>query len=112
MDACSPVQADVTVLSVADRLATRGDNSEHAIARHLELARQLLREALDWTADPPRPPIRGDELVAALGIRPGPQLGELLHELEAAAYAGEVSSREEAIGYARAADPARVSCPP
>ncbi len=101
MDACSPVQADVTVLSVADRLATRGDNSDRAIARHLELARLLLREALDWSADPPRPPIRGDELVAALGIRPGPQLGELLHELEAAAYAGEVSSREEAIGYAR-----------
>jgi len=101
LDATSPVQADVTVLSVADRLATRGDNSDRAIARHLELARQLLREALQWRADPPRPPIRGDELVAALGIRPGPQLGELLHELEAAAYAGEVSSREEAIGYAR-----------
>ena len=101
LDATSPVQADVTVLSVADRLATRGDNSDRAIARHLELARQLLREALEWRADPPRPPIRGDELVAALGIRPGPQLGELLHELEAAAYAGEVSSREEAIGYAR-----------
>ena len=27
---------------------------------------------------------------AALGIRPGPPLGELLHELEEAAYAGEV----------------------
>jgi putative nucleotidyltransferase with HDIG domain len=101
MDACSPVQAEVTILSVADRLATRGDNSQGAIARHLELARELLREALEWSADPPRPPIRGDELGAALGIAPGPQLGELLHELEAAAYAGEVSSREEAIGYAR-----------
>ena len=64
LDACAPSQADVTVLSVADRLATRGDNSERAIARHLELARQLLGEALAWAADPPRPPIRGDELVA------------------------------------------------
>lgn len=101
LDACSPVAADVTVLSVADRLATRGDNAGPAIERHLELARQLLHEALRWSADPPRPPIRGDELIAALGIAPGPQLGELLHELEEAAYAGEVSSREEAIGYAR-----------
>jgi putative nucleotidyltransferase with HDIG domain len=101
LDACAPVQSDVTMLSVADRLATRGDNSEPAIARHLELARQMLHEALAWSADPPRPPIRGDELGSALGIRPGPLLGELLHELEEAAYAGEVSSREEAIGYAR-----------
>lgn len=101
LDACAPVGADVTVLSVADRLATRGENSERAIARHLELARQMLAEALAWTADPPRPPIRGDELGSALGIRPGPLIGELLHELEEAAYAGEVSSPEEAIGYAR-----------
>jgi poly(A) polymerase len=82
-------------------LATRGDNSERAISGHLELARELFAEALAWSADPPRPPIRGDELGSALGIRPGPLLGELLHELEEAAYAGEVSSREEAIGYAR-----------
>ncbi len=101
LDACAPVGADVTVFSVADRLATRGENSERAIDRHLELARQMLREALAWTADPPRPPIRGDELGSALGIRPGPLLGELLHELEEAAYAGEVSSPEEAIGFAR-----------
>jgi poly(A) polymerase len=101
LDACSPVAVDVTVLSVADRLATRGDNAERAIAHHLELARELLAAGLDWQADPPRPPVRGDELAAALAIRPGPRLGELLHELEEAAYAGEVSSREEAIAYAR-----------
>ncbi|MGI9184855.1 MAG: HD domain-containing protein [Solirubrobacteraceae bacterium] len=101
LDACSPVAVDVTVLSVADRLATRGDNAERAIARHLELARELLGAGLDWQADPPRPPVRGDELAAALAIRPGPRLGALLRELEEAAYAGEVSSREEAIAYAR-----------
>ncbi len=101
LDACSPVAADVTVLSVADRLATRGVGSERAIARHVELARELLREAQEFNENPPRPPIRGNELVAELGIRPGPELGRLLHELEEAVYAGEVSSREEAIGYAR-----------
>jgi putative nucleotidyltransferase with HDIG domain len=101
LEACSPVAVDVSVLSVADRLATRGDNAERAIALHLELARQLLPEALDWAESPPRAPVRGDELSQALGIRPGPQLGELLHELTEAAYAGEVHSAEEAIGYAR-----------
>jgi len=97
----APVAVDVTVLSVADRLSTRGDNAEVAIARHLELAGQLIREAMAWVADPPRPPLRGDELVRALGIKPGPVLGGLLAELEAASFSGEVATREEAIERAR-----------
>jgi poly(A) polymerase len=97
----APVGVDVTVLSVADRLATRGDNSERAIARHLELARQMLGDALAWEAAPPRPPVRGDTLARALGIAPGPQLGALLGELQAAAFAGEVSSPDDAIALAR-----------
>jgi len=101
LHATSPVAVDVTVLSVADRLATRGDNSERAIARHLELARQMLSEALAWEANPPRPPVRGDELVRALGIRPGPLVGGLLAELEAASFSGELAGPEEAIERAR-----------
>ena len=98
---CAPVGVDVTLLSVADRLATRGDNAEAAIAKHVELARQLLVEALAWEASPPRPPVRGDELARALGIRPGPQIGDLLAELEAAAFSGELVTTEEAIDRAR-----------
>ena len=97
----APVGADVTLLSVADRLATRGDNADRAIELHLELARQLLPEALAWTADPPRPPVRGDDLARALGIDPGPLVGTLLAELEAARFAGEVQTREQAIERAR-----------
>jgi poly(A) polymerase len=97
----TPVSVDVTVLSVADRLATRGDNSDVAIARHVELARQMLGEGLAWAADPPRPPVRGDELARALGIRPGPLVGGLLAELEAASFSGEVANREQAIERAR-----------
>ncbi len=97
----APVSVDVTVLSVADRLATRGDNAERAIAIHLELARQMLAEGLAWVADPPRPPVRGDELAQALGIKAGPMVGDLLAELEAASFSGEVATREEAIARAR-----------
>ncbi len=97
----SPVAVDVTVLSVADRLATRGDNAERAIAAHLELARQMLAEGLAWIADPPRPPVRGDDLAQALGIQPGPMVGDLLAELEAASFTGEVATPEEAIARAR-----------
>ncbi|MFZ0044005.1 MAG: HD domain-containing protein [Solirubrobacteraceae bacterium] len=99
--ACSPVSVEVTLLSVADRLATRGDNSEQAIAKHLELARQLMGEALAWVQDPPRPPLRGDELVQALGIKPGPAIGGLLRELEAESFSGELATREQAIERAR-----------
>ncbi len=95
--ATEPVEADVTLLSVADRLATRGRGSDVAIERHLELARQVLPEALAWRAERPRPPLRGDELAAAVGIRPGPELGRLLAQLEEASFAGEIVTTEQAI---------------
>jgi poly(A) polymerase len=106
---CQPVGVDVTVLSVADRLATRGDRSREAIAAHLGLADQMLCEALQWLAEPPRPPVQGDQLAAALGVTPGPAIGRLLAELEEAAFAQEISSSEEAIERARqlAGGPAR-----
>jgi poly(A) polymerase len=98
---CAPVQVDVTVLSVADRLATRGVGSDAAVASHLELAGQLLGDALSWASAPPRVPIRGDELAAALDMTPGPELGALLAELEEATFAGEVNSPGSAISHAR-----------
>lgn len=101
LHACAPVSVEVTALSVADRLATRGDNAEVAIARHLDLARQMVGAGLAWRADPPRPPVRGDTLARALGLAPGPRIGELLHVLEEAGYAGEIGSEAEAIAYAR-----------
>lgn len=100
--ACEPVQVEVTVLSVADRLATRGRGSQEAIERHLALARQLLADALAWRAHPPRPPLRGDELARAVGLPPGPEIGRILEELEEASFAGEIATRADAIECARA----------
>jgi poly(A) polymerase len=103
--ATEPVAADVTLLTVADRLSARGGGplaTEEAIEAHLALARQMLAAALDWRRDGPPPPLlRGDELAAELGIAPGRELGELLAELEAAQYAGEIVDREGAIEYLR-----------
>lgn len=101
MRECEPVQADVTLLSIADRLATRGKGSEEAIARHVDLADRLLGEALAWRQGRPRPPVRGDELARAVGLRPGRELGRILNELEEASFAGEISSPEQAIAWAR-----------
>lgn len=102
--ACEPVEIDVTLLSVADRLATRGDNAEPAIAAHLEVAREILAAALAWrAAGRPVALVRGDELAQALGIDEGPRLGELLRAIAEAAYAGEIQTRDEAIALARRA---------
>jgi len=98
-----PVALDVTLLSVADRLATTGRNAQEATALHVGLARELLPEVRAWQAgDRPAPLLRGDELAAAVGLRPGPVLGELLAELATAQYAQEVGTAEQAVVHARA----------
>jgi len=103
--ATEPVSADVTLLTIADRLSARGSGpfaTEEAIEAHLALARQMLAAALDWRRDgPPLPLLRGDELATELGLDLGPEVGELLAELEAAQYAGEISTRPEAVARAR-----------
>jgi poly(A) polymerase len=100
--ACSPVEVDVTLLSVADRLATRGDGAQKAIDAHLRVAGPLLGDALRWRAEgPPLPLWRGDELARELDIEVGPRVGELLEQLAEAQYAGELATREQALAYAR-----------
>jgi poly(A) polymerase len=100
--ACSPVEVDVTLLSVADRLATRGDRSQESIDAHMRVVRGLLPDVLRWRAEgPPQPLLRGDELAGELEIPLGPHIGELLEALAEAQYAGEVSTRAQALAYAR-----------
>jgi putative nucleotidyltransferase with HDIG domain len=103
--ATEPVAVDVTLLTVADRLSARGSGPiarPEMVEAHLALARQMVAAALDWRRDgPPAPLLRGDELAAELGIDPGPELGGLLAELEAAQYAGEVGDRAAAVEHAR-----------
>jgi poly(A) polymerase len=103
--ATEPVAVDVTLLTIADRLSARGSGplaSEAAIEAHLALAREMLAAALDWRRQgPPQPLVRGDELAIELKIPHGPEVGELLAELEAAQYAGEISTWDEAVEHAR-----------
>jgi poly(A) polymerase len=99
-----PESVDVTLLTVADRLATQGERTRpEAIDAHLALAREMIAEALAWRREGrPRSPIRGDELASEVGIERGAELGRLLEEIEAAVFVGEVSTRDDAIAFARA----------
>ena len=102
LERTSPVEVEVTLLSCADRLATRGRNAERAIDAHLQLAEELMPAAIEWRRRGPPPlPVRGDELAEELGIEPGPELGRLLERLAEAVYAGEATDREQAIELAR-----------
>jgi poly(A) polymerase len=99
---CDPVEVDVTLLSVCDRLATRGSKAEKSIEAHIALADRMLGDALRWRQDgPPKPLLRGDQLAQELGIPLGPRVGELLEWLTQAQYTGEVSTREQAVAFAR-----------
>jgi poly(A) polymerase len=103
--ATEPVSADVTLLTVADRLAARGDGplaSPEMVQAHLDLAKEMLQEALVWHREgSPRPPLSGDELADELGLSPGPEMGRLLEELRAEAFTGEITSRSQALERAR-----------
>ena len=105
LDRTNPVSIDVTLLTVADRLAARGTASiasQKMVADHLELARQMVGHALDWDQNgPPKQFLPGNELADALGIKPGPERGKLMDELAAARFAGEINDANEAVEHAR-----------
>ena len=97
----SPVSVDVTLLTVADRLAARGAGpvaSSEMIEAHLELARTMVAAGLEWhSTGPPELPLAGDLLASELGIEPGPELGRVIEELREDVYAGDVGSASDAV---------------
>lgn len=101
----SPVSVDVTLLTVADRLAARGSGpvaSTEMVEAHLDLASKMVDEGLVWhETGPPRLPITGDELARQVGIEPGPELGRLIERLEGAVWIGDVESASDAVALAR-----------
>lgn len=99
----APAEIEVIVLSVADRLATRGPRtSDSAILRHLALAREVLRVHLELVdRGPIRPLVNGAELARELGRPPGPWLRPLLDALREEQLVGRVRDREGALRFAR-----------
>lgn len=98
--ATSCAGVDVVLLALADYVAIWGPRLEEACwARLLEVAEMLLAhwfERYEETVEPP-PLLTGGELMAALGLEPGPQIGRLLRALQEAQAAGEVRTRGEAL---------------
>jgi poly(A) polymerase len=95
----SPWVFESVVVSLCDRLATRGDmTSPASMARHYRLARSV------WSAVGKTPVPRllsGDEVMELLGLEPGADVGRALGALEEEVEAGEIHTVDEARAFLR-----------
>ena len=100
------MEVDVTLLSVADRLATRGRKSEEAIERHVDLAREVL-PAVAGLARRRRAPraaaARRRARTARSASTRGPSWAACCARCREAQYAGEVTTSDEAVELAQRA---------
>lgn len=94
---------DTALLSLADVRATAGPLLQPAVwQRQLDLAAALIDAFFNRPLEAirPAPLIDGNDLMAALGLRPGPLLGQLLEAVTEAQASGELHTREQALAYA------------
>jgi len=95
---------DVLLLALADARATRGHTlTQEGWRAMLDVCRIFLEnywEKPSETVSPP-PLLNGHDLMAALDLPPGPQVGKLLEAIREAQAVGKVETREQAIAFAR-----------
>lgn len=91
---------DLALISIADRLAAQGPLLKpHHLARHWKIVRHLCHvwwEEQSTVVSPP-PLLGGDDLLEALGLTPGPRIGQLLRQIREAQAVGEIGTREDAL---------------
>ena len=94
----APYGPDVLLHAMADHMATRGPLIDpQGWDDHADWTSALLDVYWSQPAEPPTPLLDGTQLMAALGIGPGPRVGELLREVHEAHAAGEITTTEEAL---------------
>lgn len=95
---------ELVLLGLADLRGTRGTAlTQETWTAALNVARLLLEnywEKPEESVSPPRL-VDGHELMRVLEMEPGPRLGQLLEAIREAQATGKVSSREQALEYAR-----------
>jgi poly(A) polymerase len=94
---------DTLFLSLADHVATSGPRVTLDQWRpHVAVVNYMLRMRFqEQKVVAPQKLIDGGDLIDALGLTPGPLVGDLLEGIREAQAGGEVSTREEAIAFAR-----------
>lgn len=92
------------ILAMADSLAGQGPDKPARIEDQLEQlfieVTRFYRETLVPAAAGPKL-LTGHDLITALNLSPGPEIGRLLEAVETAALEGAVTTREEALAWAQ-----------
>jgi tRNA nucleotidyltransferase/poly(A) polymerase len=95
---------DLVLLGLADLRGTRGPTlTQETWTAALDTARLLLEnywEKPQETVAPPRL-LNGNELMKELNLQPGRTIGQLLEAIQEAQATGKISTREEALQFAR-----------
>jgi putative nucleotidyltransferase with HDIG domain len=100
---------DLVCLTIADAAATDG-RPPAAVYRGAtrELLESLLAGEVEAAREAAAPPlVRGEDVMAAFGLSPGPAVGQLLRRAREAQALGLVRSREEALVWLRRGDDPR-----
>ncbi|MGD9895066.1 MAG: HD domain-containing protein [Dehalococcoidia bacterium] len=94
---------ELLVLFLADGAAAAGPRqSPEQWAAHVAYTGWILRQRVEReTLVKPQRLVTGHDLIAELGMAPGPALGRVLDELTEAEAAGEITTRDQALHYAR-----------
>ena len=94
---------DICLLSLADGLGTGAPPETDEWGRRVKSAATLMDHYINRRMHTvsPRPLLSGRELMAALDLAEGPEVGELLQLIQEAQAAGEVDTAAEAIALAR-----------
>ncbi|HRK91258.1 MAG TPA: HD domain-containing protein [Anaerolineales bacterium] len=96
---------DLILLALADVRATRAnDLSVEAWGVYLDVARILLEHFWEKPEEVVAPPrlLDGNDLMKALTLAPGPLVGQLLETIRENQAAGKITTKEEALEFARA----------
>ena len=94
---------DILFLSMADHLAARGpDLDMEQWQWHVDQTRCILTECTYPEAKTPPPKlIDGHDLMNIFGLKPGPQIREILEAVRESQAAGEINSRDQALYYVK-----------
>lgn len=99
-----PAGVDLCLLALADLRATYAQTlAQETWAAALDVVRILLENWFEKRAESIAPPplVNGDDLMEALSLQPGPYIGQLLEAIREAQAMGELSTRAEALDFAR-----------
>ena len=95
---CGEESLGVILLSLADRLASRGPASTaKQLKKHLSFLNDLVGVIFAPKRRKPTPILNGKDLMEKFGLEPGPLIGQLLKAVEEAQFEGVISRREEAL---------------